>query len=89
MGKRFREFSHSLKEQMVDEMAGANMNTRDVHHHLKKSGWNLTRSAGGHDVYTHPKSNEHIAVPRHKHLKAPIYYINAYIYIMYNIANTT
>jgi predicted RNA binding protein YcfA (HicA-like mRNA interferase family) len=56
----------------LDEMPGANMNTRDVHQHLKKRGWSLSRSSGGHDVYTHAKSDKHIAVPRHKQLKAPL-----------------
>jgi predicted RNA binding protein YcfA (HicA-like mRNA interferase family) len=60
------------EEVEITEMAGANMNTRDIHHHLKKTGWNLSRTAGGHDVYTHPKSSEHISVPRHKQLKAPL-----------------
>jgi hypothetical protein len=32
----------------------------------------LKRTGGGHDVYAHPKSKEHIAVPRHKQLKAPL-----------------
>ena len=57
---------------IVDEMAGANMDTRAVHKHLKKGGWNLTRTSGGHDVFTHQKSSQHIAVPRHKQLKAPL-----------------
>ena len=60
------------KEEVVDEMAGANMDTRAVHKHLKKGGWNLTRTKGGHDVFTHQKSPQHIAVPRHKQLKAPL-----------------
>lgn len=66
--------THSTQHvgEEVDEMAGANMDTRAVHKHLKKSGWQLSRSKGGHDVYTHPKSSEHIAVPRHKQLKAPL-----------------
>ena len=57
---------------IVDEMAGANMDTRAVHKHLKKGGWNLTRTKGGHDVFTHQKSPQHIAVPRHRQLKAPL-----------------
>ena len=60
------------KEEVIDEVAGANMNTRDVHKHLKKGGWNLTRTSGGHDVFTHQKSPQHIAVPRHRQLKAPL-----------------
>ncbi len=58
--------------ELLDEMPGANMDTRAVHQHLKKKGWSLSRSSGGHDVYTHPESTEHIAVPRHKQLKAPL-----------------
>ena len=57
---------------IVDGMAGANMDTRAVHKHLKKGGWNLTRTSGGHDVFTHQKSPQHIAVPRHRQLKAPL-----------------
>ena len=57
---------------IVDEMAGANMDTRAVHKHLRKGGWNLTRTSGGHDVFTHQKSSQHIAVPRHRQLKAPL-----------------
>lgn len=58
--------------EQIDEMPGANMDTRAVHKHLRKSGWSLTRTKGSHDVYTHPKSEKHIAVPRHKQLKAPL-----------------
>jgi predicted RNA binding protein YcfA (HicA-like mRNA interferase family) len=58
--------------QQLDEMPGANMDTRAVHSHLKKQGWKLTRTSGSHDVYTHPDSEHHIPVPRHKKLKAPL-----------------
>ena len=58
--------------QMLDEMPGANMDTRAVHQHLKKQGWSLTRSSGGHDVFTHPEAKHHIPVPRHRQLKAPL-----------------
>ena len=58
--------------EQIEEMPGANMDTRAVHKHLRKSGWSLTRTKGAHDVYTHPKSEKHIAVPRHKQLKAPL-----------------
>lgn len=58
--------------EQIEEMPGANMDTRAVHKHLRKSGWLLTRTKGSHDVYTHPKSEKHIAVPRHKQLKAPL-----------------
>lgn len=62
----------TLDEDQLDEIAGANMDTRAVHAHLKKRGWKLTRTGGGHDVYTHEKSTENIPVPRHKQLKAPL-----------------
>jgi len=58
--------------EQLDEMPESSMKTRDVHAHLRKSGWTLKRTGGGHDVYAHPKSKEHIAVPRHKQLKAPL-----------------
>lgn len=58
--------------EQLDEMPGANMDTRAVHSHLKKKGWSLTRTSGSHDVYTHPEAKHHIAVPRHKQLKAPL-----------------
>jgi predicted RNA binding protein YcfA (HicA-like mRNA interferase family) len=58
--------------EQLDEMPESSMKTRDVHAHLRKSGWTLKRTGGGHDVYSHPKSKEHIAVPRHKQLKAPL-----------------
>jgi predicted RNA binding protein YcfA (HicA-like mRNA interferase family) len=58
--------------ELLDEMPESSMKTRDVHAHLKKAGWALKRTGGGHDVYAHPKSKEHIAVPRHKQLKAPL-----------------
>jgi predicted RNA binding protein YcfA (HicA-like mRNA interferase family) len=60
------------EETELDEMSGANMDTREVHQHLKKGGWKLSRSTGGHDVFTHPNSDEHIPVPRHRQLKAPL-----------------
>jgi predicted RNA binding protein YcfA (HicA-like mRNA interferase family) len=65
---------YGVKEEveMLDEMPESSMKTRDVHAHLKKSGWTLSRTGGGHDVYSHPKSKQHIAVPRHKQLKAPL-----------------
>jgi predicted RNA binding protein YcfA (HicA-like mRNA interferase family) len=71
-GKTTVAKSLPVTEDTIDEMAGANMDVRQVHKHLKKSGWSLTRTSGGHDVYTHPKSTEHIAVPRHRSLKAPL-----------------
>ena len=58
--------------EQLDEMPGANMDTRAVHSHLKKRGWKLSRSSGSYDVYTHDKAGYHIAVPRHKQLKAPL-----------------
>lgn len=63
-----------VKEEVeqLDEMPGANMDTRAVHSHLKKKGWTLTRTSGSHDVFTHPEAKHHIPVPRHKQLKAPL-----------------
>jgi predicted RNA binding protein YcfA (HicA-like mRNA interferase family) len=58
--------------EMLDEMPESSMKTRDVHNHLKKSGWALARSSGGHDVYKHPKAKHSIPVPRHNQLKAPL-----------------
>ena len=62
----------SEEVEQLDEMPGANMDTRAVHAHLKKKGWSLSRTSGGHDVYTHPEAEHHIAVPRHRQLKAPL-----------------
>lgn len=58
--------------EQLDEMPGANMDTRAVHQHLKKQGWKLTRTSGSHDVFTHPEAKHHIPVPRHRQLKAPL-----------------
>jgi predicted RNA binding protein YcfA (HicA-like mRNA interferase family) len=58
--------------EQLDEMPGANMDTRAVHQHLKKKGWSITRTSGGHDVFTHPEAKHHIPVPRHRQLKAPL-----------------
>jgi predicted RNA binding protein YcfA (HicA-like mRNA interferase family) len=64
--------SVSEEVEQLDEMPGANMDTRAVHSHLKKKGWKLSRSSGSHDVYTHSEAEHHISVPRHKQLKAPL-----------------
>lgn len=57
----------------LDEMVGASMgNTRKLTHHIQGLGWKLARTTGSHDVFTHSKSEQHIAVPRHKELKAPL-----------------
>lgn len=67
------DYSFADEEEQINEMSGAGMNTRAIHKHLTKGGWSLTRTSGGHDVYTHPKATNHIAVPRHKgDLKAPL-----------------
>jgi predicted RNA binding protein YcfA (HicA-like mRNA interferase family) len=58
--------------EQLEEMPGANMDTRAVHQHLKKRGWKLSRTSGSHDVYTHPDAKHHIPVPRHRQLKAPL-----------------
>jgi predicted RNA binding protein YcfA (HicA-like mRNA interferase family) len=67
-----KSFNQFREELQIDEMAGANMDTRAVHQRLKKSGWSLTGTTGGHDKFTHPASSMHIAVPRHRQLKAPL-----------------
>lgn len=67
-----KSFNQFREEFAIDEMAGANMDTRAVHQHLKNAGWSLTGTTGGHDKFTHPDSNVHIAVPRHRQLKAPL-----------------
>ena len=64
--------SVSEEVEQLDEMPGANMDTRAVHQHLKKKGWSITRTSGGHDVFTHPETKHHIPVPRHRQLKAPL-----------------
>jgi predicted RNA binding protein YcfA (HicA-like mRNA interferase family) len=77
-GKRMfglgRAASRLAKEEVeqLDEMPGANMDTRAVHQHLKKKGWALSRTSGSHDVFTHPEAKHHIPVPRHRQLKAPL-----------------
>jgi len=64
--------SVSEEVEQLDEMPGANMDTRAVHQHLKKKGWALSRTSGSHDVFTHPEAKHHIPVPRHRQLKAPL-----------------
>jgi predicted RNA binding protein YcfA (HicA-like mRNA interferase family) len=44
---------------------------RDITGHLKKMGWSLAREQGDHEVYSHPKSKNRIAVPKHKGDLAP------------------
>ena len=39
---------------------------RDIETHLKNRGWELERQKGEHNIYAHPKSQNKIAVPRHK-----------------------
>ena len=58
--------------QQLEEMPGANMDTRAVHQHLKRQGWKMSRTSGSHDVFTHDEAKHHIAVPRHRQLKAPL-----------------
>jgi predicted RNA binding protein YcfA (HicA-like mRNA interferase family) len=74
MYKTFDSKPKKVKEEFeqLDEMPESSMKTRDVHSHLKKSGWELARSKGGHDVYKHPKAKHSIPVPRHNQLKAPL-----------------
>ena len=72
--KKFAKFDKKTNEEveLLDEMPESSMKTRDVHSHLKKAGWALARSGGGHDVYKHPKAKHSIPVPRHNQLKAPL-----------------
>jgi len=73
-GTKTRPYSYGMREEIeqIDEMPESSMKVRDVHAHLKKSGWALARSSGGHDIYKHPQAKHHIPVPRHKQLKAPL-----------------
>jgi predicted RNA binding protein YcfA (HicA-like mRNA interferase family) len=65
--------SQFLEQYSLEEMAGAGWSAQKLHKHLKKSGWSLSRTDGGHDVFTHPKSKKNVAVPRHKgDVKAPV-----------------
>ena len=73
IAKRQKGIAKANEEvELLDEMPESSMKTRDVHSHLKKSGWSLARSKGGHDVYKHPKAKHSIPVPRHNQLKAPL-----------------
>lgn len=65
-----KKVKESVKQ--IDEMPGANMDTRAVHQHMKKQGWKLSRTTGSHDVFTHPEAKHHIPIPRHRQLKAPL-----------------
>jgi predicted RNA binding protein YcfA (HicA-like mRNA interferase family) len=73
IAKRQKGIAKANEEvEQLDEMPESNMKVRDVHSHLKKAGWELARSKGGHDVYKHPKAKHSIPVPRHNQLKAPL-----------------
>jgi predicted RNA binding protein YcfA (HicA-like mRNA interferase family) len=73
IAKRQKGIAKANEEvELLDEMPESNMKVRDVHSHLKKAGWALARSKGGHDVYKHPKAKHSIPVPRHNQLKAPL-----------------
>jgi predicted RNA binding protein YcfA (HicA-like mRNA interferase family) len=73
IAKRQKGIAKANEEvEQLDEMPESSMKTRDVHSHLKKAGWELARSKGGHDVYKHPKAKHSIPVPRHNQLKAPL-----------------
>lgn len=53
-------------------MLGANVPTKELHRELKKKGWQLSRTTGDHDVFTHPEAKHHLSIPRHRQLKAPL-----------------
>lgn len=57
-----------LKENSLDEGEGAGMSARDLHRHVIKKGWTLTRTNGPHDIYTHPESTKIVKIPRHTHV---------------------
>ena len=74
LNEEFNEELFAVEEEVeLDENVGASMgNTRKLTHHIQGLGWKLARTTGSHDVFTHSKSEQHIAVPRHKELKAPL-----------------
>jgi hypothetical protein len=47
-GTKTRPYSYGMREEIeqIDEMPESSMKVRDVHAHLKKSGWALARSSG-------------------------------------------
>lgn len=57
--------------QFITEKMRINLTHRDVSDHLSRLGWQLNRSQGSHDVWTHPRAQHRIAVPRHKGDLAP------------------
>jgi predicted RNA binding protein YcfA (HicA-like mRNA interferase family) len=38
---------------------------KDIVKHITNNGWNIERQKGDHDIFSHPKSPNKIAVPRH------------------------
>jgi predicted RNA binding protein YcfA (HicA-like mRNA interferase family) len=59
--------SYSSEDGILDEMTISGFRTtRDLTKHLKKNGWSLGRTTGGHDVFVHATNKNNIAVPRHK-----------------------
>lgn len=60
-------FIQFLEEQKLN----VNLTHRDISDHLKKTGWNMERQKGDHDVWGHNKAKHKIAVPRHKGDLAP------------------
>jgi predicted RNA binding protein YcfA (HicA-like mRNA interferase family) len=53
-------------EFITERSINVNLSHRDITSHLKTKGWSLDRTHGGHDIYTHPKSQTKIPVPRHR-----------------------
>lgn len=45
-----------------------NLSLRDLQNHLTNKGWELVRTDGDHDIYSHTKSTLKISVPK-KHKK--------------------
>lgn len=57
--------------RFITEKIQVNLTHKDLSSHLKNQGWSIERTHGGHDVWSHPKSQNKIAVPRHKGDLAP------------------
>jgi predicted RNA binding protein YcfA (HicA-like mRNA interferase family) len=64
-----QDFINSQTEEFVDEKTNPfsiGRTHRDISSHIKKLGWSLERNKGDHEIYSHPKSQNKIAIPRHK-----------------------
>jgi len=57
--------------KFIAEKIQVNLTHKDISNHLKSHGWSIDRTHGNHDVWSHPKSQNKIAVPRHRGDLAP------------------